>query len=84
MDLQVWEIFLYASKVFNDVSYETLARKIGMHGIEKYVIPTQPWPCIQTGEALGLMLGLAGVGHFYLRLYDSSKTLSSLIIIPNG
>jgi hypothetical protein len=28
------------------------------------------------------MLGLAGVGYFYLRLYDSLQTPSVLLVVP--
>ena len=41
-----------------------------------------PWPCGVTGagETPGLMLGLAGIGHFYLRLHDARKAPSLLTI----
>jgi lantibiotic modifying enzyme len=35
------------------------------------------------GETPNLMLGLAGIGYFYLRLADSSKHRSVLMILPS-
>ena len=30
------------------------------------------------------MLGLAGIGHFYLRLFDPAKVPSILLLAPRG
>jgi lantibiotic modifying enzyme len=42
------------------------------------------WPCGAPGgaETPNLMLGLAGIGYFYLRLYDPIHTPSLLMVIP--
>ena len=37
-------------------------------GIERYAKRGHPWPCGMNGETPNLMLGLAGIGYFYLRL----------------
>jgi lantibiotic modifying enzyme len=44
-----------------------------------------PWPCgvPGAGETPGLMVGIAGIGHFYLRLHDSSIP-SVLMIGPSS
>jgi lantibiotic modifying enzyme len=41
-----------------------------------------PWPCGVNGggETPNLMLGLSGIGHFFLRLYDSAAVPSLLLL----
>jgi lantibiotic biosynthesis protein len=79
----IGELLLYASDVLNDSSYRSMAEEVGKYGIENYESYGLPWPCgIRTGETPGLMLGLAGIGIFYLHLHKSSKTASPLIIVP--
>jgi hypothetical protein len=45
-----------------------------------------PWPCGVPGggESPSLMLGLAGIGHFYLRLYDPASVPSVLLVKPEA
>ena len=63
------EALIYADDVFQGSSYKSIAYDVGMLGIEKYGKPGFEWPCgIQTGETPSLLLGLAGIGYFYLRL----------------
>lgn len=48
-----------------------LARRIGDVGIERHHLAAIGFPCgVRYGEAPGLMIGLAGIGLFYLRLSD--------------
>jgi len=56
-----------------------LVKKIAFESIDIYHRNRQnPWPCgIQTGQTLGLMLGLTGIGYFCLRLYDVKNTIHS-------
>jgi lantibiotic modifying enzyme len=44
-----------------------------------------PWPCgvNGAGETPNLMLGLAGIGHFFLRLYDS-VSVPSIVLLRVG
>jgi lantibiotic modifying enzyme len=74
-DNQGMPIFLCADQVFGDEHYRELAERVGHHGLDAYDDMGIPWPCgVQGGgETPGLMLGLAGIGHFYLRLFDSDK-----------
>ena len=47
------------------------ALRVAEAGVERFAARGRPWPCGTTaGESLGLLLGLAGIGHFYLRLHD--------------
>lgn len=48
-------------------------------GARLYTVAGNPWPCgTHTGETPGLMLGLAGIAHFYLRLH--APALPSLLL----
>jgi type 2 lantibiotic biosynthesis protein LanM len=78
------ELLINASETFDAPAYKTTADNVGAAGIEQYQKTNTPWPCgvMGGGETPNLMLGLAGIGHFYLRLYDTSKTPSVLIITP--
>jgi lantibiotic biosynthesis protein len=50
-----------------------LALAVAAAGIESHASDGRPWPCgIDGGETSGLMLGLSGIGYFYLRLYKSA------------
>ena len=50
-----------------------LALAVADYGIDRYAKPAVAWPCgTHVGETPGMMLGLAGIGHFYLRLGQPS------------
>jgi lantibiotic modifying enzyme len=78
------ELFLQAWEVLGDESALADAEHIARAGIEAHVRGEQPWPCgLETaGEAPGLMLGLAGIGYFYLRMHGRA-TVPSLLTIGN-
>ncbi len=61
-----------------------LAAAAGYRGIERHAVPRTPWPCALrgVGELPGLMTGVAGIGHFYLRLHDPLTTGSLLLPDP--
>lgn len=60
------------------------AEEIGREGIATCAAQRLPWPCGTYGsvEVPGLLLGLAGIGYFYLRLADPESTPSVLITLP--
>ncbi len=60
-------------------------RRFGDIGAQAFAARGLPWPCgVQgAGSTPGLMLGTAGIGWFYLRLFDPSSTPSLLVIRPN-
>ena len=69
----IGELFIFANSILKNDSYKSLAYGIGIQGIKDHIDTDEPWPCgIGGGETPSLMLGLAGIGNFYLRLYDSS------------
>jgi lantibiotic biosynthesis protein len=80
------ELLVYAARAFGDDSHRLLAEQVGLVGVEQYRRSLSPWPCgvLQGGETPGLLLGLAGIGHFYLRLHDPEGVPSVLIILPEG
>jgi lantibiotic modifying enzyme len=54
-------------------SIDSLAWAAGEAGAERYGSSGAVWPCGGgNGQTPSLMLGLAGIGHFYLRLHDPS------------
>lgn len=80
------ELLIYASRVLKNADYKVAADQVGQQGIERYQKNYAPWPCGVNGggETPNLMLGLAGIGYFYLRLYDSIKNPSILILLPGN
>ena len=54
-------------------SFDSLPLKVAMAGIDMYARPGRPWPCgVGGGETPSLMLGLAGIGYFYLRCHGAA------------
>jgi lantibiotic modifying enzyme len=74
------DLLLYSRHVFGGTS-NGLPEEIAMEGIERYQTKRSPWPCglPGVGETPGLMLGLAGIGYFFLRLVDSERYSSVLM-----
>lgn len=59
-----------------------LIAEVANAGVERYEKPGASWPCGSGGEQTpSLMLGLAGIGYFYLRL-SNPKIPSILILQP--
>ncbi len=59
-----------------------IADQLGLRGVELYGSGGAVWPCgIGNGaENPNLMLGTAGIGHFYLRLY-AQQALPSILLV---
>jgi lantibiotic modifying enzyme len=66
--------------------YRKIADWIGERGIQEFHNQEAPWPCgvLEGGETPGLMLGLAGIGYFYLRLHDPEGVPPVVIILPKA
>lgn len=78
------DVLLYAGDARED-QYGRLAAKVGRKGIERHQGPgATAFPCgMPQGETPGLLLGLAGIGMFYLRLLDPGVP-SLLLVHRNG
>ena len=78
------ELLMYGHQVLQSdarASDET-AMRIGEMGIRLHA-PTDSWPCgTGGGETPGLMLGLAGIGYFYLRL--ANQDVPSILLVHSA
>ncbi|HEY0370997.1 MAG TPA: lanthionine synthetase LanC family protein [Thermoanaerobaculia bacterium] len=76
------EPFVFASDAFGDPRYRGLAESVGDRGIQSVLMNRMPWPCgvMSGGESPNLMVGIAGIGYWYLRLFDSQAVPSALLI----
>src|SRR5262249_20583093 len=79
------DLLLLAAETEGRADLRAIAESAGQQAIAQIRLPDLPWPCGVTtgGETPNLMLGLAGIGHFFLRLYDSAKVGSLLLIRPS-
>jgi len=78
------ELFIVAADAFGEERYRAVAEAIGDRGIQSIHLNRNPWPCgvLSGGETPNLMLGTAGIGYFYLRLYDS-RAVPSVLLMPS-
>jgi lantibiotic modifying enzyme len=77
------EVLLYGSQVLGPECGEAAAwaLHVAHAGMERYATRRAPWPCgTYGGETPNLMLGLAGIGHYYLRLHCPATP--SILILP--
>jgi type 2 lantibiotic biosynthesis protein LanM len=79
------ELLICADDVLGDQGSIQAVHLMAEDALQKYHVERNPWPCgVQNaGETPDLMLGLAGIGHFFLRLYDRQKIPSILLVGPN-
>jgi lantibiotic biosynthesis protein len=75
------DVLIYASEVLAEESWLRSAEAIAAAGVERFERRGIPWPCGLPGarETPGLMLGLAGIGYFYLRLADPVRIPTVLL-----
>ncbi|HEY6321421.1 MAG TPA: lanthionine synthetase LanC family protein [Thermoanaerobaculia bacterium] len=75
------DLLLDGSEVLGNPAWRERAERLALQAIETYEEQKLPWPCGTFGsvEVPGLMLGLSGIGYFYLRLADPAGTPSVLI-----
>ena len=76
------ELNLEASVQFMSGDFLDIAAGVAENGIKVISETTSPWPggISGAGENPGFMLGNAGVGYFYLRMFDPFKHPSMLLI----
>jgi len=65
----------YAAYVFRNDTYLEIVNDVSLAGIEQYPKNRLPWGCgvFGGGETPNLMLGTAGIGSFFLSLYNSTQ-----------
>ena len=78
------EFLLMAGLTFQRSDALAAAERIGDVGIEVFGRPDLPWPCgmPDCGETFSFMTGLAGIGYFFLRLFDPVYNPS--VLLPSG
>ena len=76
------DLLIAASDSLARTDLRDVAEYVGKQAIALFQTDDMPWPCGVNGggETPNLMLGLAGIGHFYLRLYDSARVPSVLLV----
>src|ERR1035438_9315100 len=75
------DFLIHASQVLGEEAWLAPAKAAAEQGFERFERRRVPWPCGLPGanETPDLMLGLAGIGHFYLRLADPPRTPTVLL-----
>ena len=78
------EALILASEILEDPRYLHQARQAGRRGIELYQRAGLNWICGVNGGGVNpsLLLGVAGIGYFYLRLYDPARFRT--VLMPGG
>jgi lantibiotic modifying enzyme len=78
------EALVLGSGILGDANLLRQANQAGLRGIELYQRAGLNWPCGVNGGGVNpsLLLGLAGIGHFYLRLYDAERFPT--VLVPGG
>jgi class II lanthipeptide synthase len=76
------ELLIYGAEVLHRKEWIAAAQHLGLQGIQMYEKNRLPWPCgvLGGGESPNLLLGLAGIGYFYLRLHNAAEFPSVLIV----
>jgi len=80
------DLLIAASDIQGRHDLRLIAENVGRQAIAQIRMPDLPWPCGVTtgGETPNLMIGLSGIGHFFLRLHDSVKVPSLLLVRPGN
>jgi type 2 lantibiotic biosynthesis protein LanM len=76
------ELLLLAAEILQDEAARQIAQAAAQQGIEQIIKKGISWPCgLQSlEETPGLMLGIAGIGHYYLRLAYPHRIPSALFM----
>ena len=75
------DMLLLGADVLERPELRRQAEFSGARGLDRFEDARMPWPCGvgSAGETPNLLLGLAGIGYFFLRLYDSRKFPTALL-----
>ncbi|HLY79472.1 MAG TPA: lanthionine synthetase LanC family protein [Caulobacteraceae bacterium] len=76
------DLLLLAADRLGRPELRQAVENLGRRAIARFEDQNQPWPCgvPGAGESPNLMLGLAGIGYWFLRLYDSGSVPSILLV----
>jgi len=79
------DLLIAVADSLNRADFRQAAEAAGQHAIAQIATHDMPWPCGVNGggETPNLMLGIAGIGHFFLRLYDSAR-VPSIVLLRGG
>jgi len=74
------DLLLRAGEQLGRPELTEAAVAVGRLGVERYHDRREPWPCAVRGlgECPSLLYGLAGIGHFYLRLHRPDEVRPAL------
>jgi type 2 lantibiotic biosynthesis protein LanM len=77
------ELLSYAGRVLQNSEHLALTHRVAEAGVEQYENDRVPWPCGVTDgdETPDLMLGLAGIAYFYLRLHEPARCPPVLLLV---
>ena len=75
------DLLVQAAETLARPELRKIAEEAGTRALERFEEAGMPWPCgvPGAGETPNLMLGLAGIGYFLLRLYDARKFPTPLL-----
>jgi lantibiotic biosynthesis protein len=75
------DLLLLAADVLSRPDLRHEAENVGTRALDRFEDTRSPWPCgvPGAGESPNLLLGVAGIGYFLLRLYDSENVRSALL-----
>lgn len=78
------DLLIEATRLLGEPEHLQLAQQLGLLGQTLYASTDAPWPCgvLNGGETPALMLGVAGIGYFYLRLANPSTP--SMLLMPSA
>jgi lantibiotic biosynthesis protein len=78
------DLLIASAELLGVSDFRQVAENAARSAIEQIEPNDMPWPCGVNGggESPNLMLGIAGIGHFFLRLYDSAAVPSLLLLQP--
>jgi lantibiotic modifying enzyme len=75
------DLLILAADVLSRPDLRREAENAGTRALDRFEDTRSPWPCgvPGAGESPNLLLGVAGIGYFLLRLYDSENIRSALL-----
>jgi type 2 lantibiotic biosynthesis protein LanM len=75
------DMLLAAADLLDRPELRQQVEAAALSALDRFEVHGLPWPCgvPNAGETPNLLLGLAGIGYFFLRLYDS-KTIPTVLL----